>query len=95
MINAVNRKKLFEAFGERNMYYVSVDDKVNRLQDGFWLDWNQPIGMSNAYQIINGMKETMNTLRGKFKTLADSKNFNDFGIATDSFNIAEAISLTR
>lgn len=89
-INALNRKRLFEAFGERNMYYVSVDDKVNRLQDGFWLDWNEPIGMSKSYQIINGMKETMNTLRTKFK----DKDVNNVRIAVDSFNIAEALSLT-
>ena len=90
-ISESNRKKLFQAFGERNLYYVLVDDKANRLDDGFWLDWNQTVGMSKAYRMINGMKETMRTLKSKF----NDKDVNNIRIATDSYNIAEAISLSQ
>jgi hypothetical protein len=92
-ISKANRNKLYQAFGERNLYKVAVDDRVNGLQDGFWLDWDGQIGYANASQILIGVKNTMSVLGRKMQDEAKAKKINTkkYLTLTDSYNIAESI----
>lgn len=88
-ISSENRNKLYQAFGERNLYKVAVNDRVNGLQDGYWLDWSNPIGFANANQILMGIKNTMSMLSQKARA---EKNSDERMVLNDAYNIAEAIS---
>jgi hypothetical protein len=87
-ISKENRNRLYQAFGERNLYQVRVDDRANLLSDGFWLDWNKSVGYANAQQILMGIRNAMTN----FSKLARAEKDSDQRMVyNDAYNIAEVM----